>query len=357
MCEILINCESELHPVAHSPVDFGTITSYRSINVNTVMNSEKMIQALPVFASVIVTVAMVFWGWKASFLHPNLFLSGRHQRAGVSLKSLCWHRTNGEPDVSFCLVFFDYCSFPVWFFPPQTTAFCSFQIKRVISGSPKVIKMSSPVIQIILQLQTFGPQRWWHRAGPNSFLKCDLTLNSMRFLGQQKVIWTVNHSHTASMGSRWRSSGGGGGSIVIVIDHDRDESTATHFVGFLFSPVEMSDTHTSLSVPLQSPTNTQSYVSKASVENSPQMIFLHTISPTLTVPKGGERKLNKEIKTLTESFSMLSFLLLTQLLWATFQHFLLYYKVWRAVLFFLFFKCNSVSFTELKSGILPFMYQ
>lgn len=62
MCEILINCESELHPVALSPVDFGTITSYRSIDVNTVMNSDKMIQALPVFTSPIATVSVVFGG-------------------------------------------------------------------------------------------------------------------------------------------------------------------------------------------------------------------------------------------------------------------------------------------------------
>lgn len=81
-------------------------------------------------------------------------------------------------------------------FPPQTTAFYSFQIRKVISEPPKVIKMSSPVIQMILQLQTSRRQRWWHRTGPNSFLKCDLTLNSMRFLEQRKVIWTVNHSHT-----------------------------------------------------------------------------------------------------------------------------------------------------------------
>lgn len=159
-------------------------------------------------------------------------------------------------------------------FPPQTTAFYSFQIRKVISEPPKVIKMSSPVIQMILQLQTSRRQHWWHRTGPNSFLKCDLTLNSMRFLEQRKVIWTVNHSHTPHIyglsveppertEKQQHHGEVGGGSIVI--DHSRDEFTATHFVGFLFSPVKMSDTHTSLSVPLQSPTNTQACVSKASV--------------------------------------------------------------------------------------------
>lgn len=63
-------------------MDFGTIASYRSIDVDTVMNSDKLIQAPPVFTSPIATVAAVFWGRKASFLRPNV-LSRHHQRTPV----------------------------------------------------------------------------------------------------------------------------------------------------------------------------------------------------------------------------------------------------------------------------------
>lgn len=122
MCEILINCESELHPSTHTHTHSGGLWHNHivSIDVNTVVNSDKIIQPLPVFTPPITTVATVFWGWKASFLHPNMLLSRRQWRVASSVslqgKSLCWHITNGEPGVSFRLVLVDYCSLPVWFF-------------------------------------------------------------------------------------------------------------------------------------------------------------------------------------------------------------------------------------------------
>lgn len=129
----------------------------------------------------------------------GLFLASKHVFVWSSPASRRFSQEPVNKRRTWRVFFFGFCRllfFASVVFPPQTTAFYSFQIRKVISASPNVIKMSPPVIQMILQLHTCDRQRWWHRTGPNSFSKCDLTLNSMRFLGQQKVIWTVNHSHT-----------------------------------------------------------------------------------------------------------------------------------------------------------------
>lgn len=93
-----------------------------------------------------------------------------------------------------------------------------------------------------------------------------------------------------SRGQRNRGSVEERGERSFGIDHNGDEFNSTELTGFLCSPLEMSNTHTSLSVPIQSPYS----VSNATgfCINDPKMIFLHTISRTLGVRESAQSKLS-----------------------------------------------------------------
>lgn len=234
---------------------------------------------------------------------------------------------------AFYLVFVHYRFFPSVVSSRDTTVLYTFQFRKVLLDSPQVLKKSSVIwynkITNVPLPEFMTPDQNNFRTGhccefrnicPAAETKffCDsFTLSS--FLACQ---WSPLRGRRSSVEESASSS-----SITT-------EMNSPQPILLVSSP--------SLSLPLlqkcQTPTQAPwslcnpplthgARLAMLLCKGAPQIIFLHTISPTLPVPKGGKWKLNTQIKTLTliawKRSSLLSFLLSTQPVWASFLHFLL----------------------------------
>lgn len=156
--------------------------------------------------------------------------------------------------------------FPVWFSPETQLSYILFNSERFYQNLQKSLKNRLRWYNTI-QSQMFHHQSLWHLTKYNFKvgLCCEFPNNcpaaetklycdsfTLSFMASQ---WSLLRGRRSSVEERGPSS-----SITTEMN-----SLQHIFLVSSLSPVEMSDTHTSLLVPLQSPTNTQCYVGNAPV--------------------------------------------------------------------------------------------